>query len=569
VLSYQQLMDIKGHVRMNRTQITEVLNKITDEIEAIADDKIKSIQKTLLNLIEILLAENEELRAENQRLRDENNRLKGEQGKPNIRKQTQGNQNFSSEKERKQKNKKKNKKSKKKNKIKISRIEFCKINKDTLPKDVVFKGHQSVVVQDILITPNNVEFKKEIYYSPSFKKTYTASLPSGYVGEFSPNIKAEIISLYFKSKMTESAIVEYLSDHGIFIGAATVSRFLTGKHEGFHQEKKDIVKAGLLSTQYQQMDDTGARVNGKNYYAHVLCNEFYTSYSTRPNKDRMTIIEILTQGDMQFKFNGIAFSRMQAMALPEKYLKQLQENLNKTNMNRQEIDKLLNTLFPNPKKQQTNRQTILEPAAIAAYQELPHTVKLLLTDDAPQYNQITPYHPLCWVHDGRHYKKLNPIIIMHRKILNDFLEKYWDYYHKLLIYKSAPTAEVADVLSKEFDTLFSTETDYEKLNERIKKTKAKKDQLLLVLQYPEIPLHNNGSELGARDQGRRRDISFHTMNEKGTESKDTFMTIAQTARKLTVNFFHYIRDRLEKKFAMPSLASMILEQSNYAGLKIP
>lgn len=560
-------MDIKGHVRMNRTQITEVLNKITGEIEAIADDKIKSIQKTLLNLIEILLVENEELRAENQRLRDEINRMKGEQGTPNIRKQTQGNQNFSSEKERKQKNKKKNKKSKKKNKIKISRFEICKINKDTLPKDVIFKGYQSVVVQDILIIPNNIEFKKEIYYSPSLRKTFVAPLPAGYVGEFSPTIKAEIISLYFKSKMTESAILEYLRDHGIFIGSGTVSRCLTDKHENFHQEKKDIVKAGLLSTRYQQMDDTGARVNGKNYYAHVLCNAYYTSYFTRPNKDRMTIIEILTQGDMKFKFNGIAYSRMETMSLPEKYLKQLQENLNKTSMNRQEIDKLLNTLFPHPKKQQTSRQTILESTAIAAYQELPHTVKLLLTDDAPQYNQITPYHPLCWVHDGRHYKKLNPIIIMHRKILNDFLEKYWDYYHKLLIYKSAPTSTAADLLSKEFDILFSSKTDYEKLNERIEKTKTNKEQLLLVLQHPELPLHNNDSELGAREQGRRRDISFHTMNEKGTESKDTFMTIAQTARKLTVNFFHYIRDRLEKKFEMPSLASMILERSNYTGLK--
>src|SRR5262245_7540413 len=125
---------------------------------------------------------------------------------------------------------------------------------------------------------------------------------------------------------------------------------------------------------------------------------------------------------------GIAFSRMEAMSLPGKYLTSLKKNHDEKTMNRQEIDALLSSLFPNPKKQKTNRQTILESTAIAAYQELPYAVKLLLTDDAPQYNQITLYHPLCWVHDGRHYKKLNPIIIMHRKILNDFLEKYWDYY---------------------------------------------------------------------------------------------------------------------------------------------
>jgi hypothetical protein len=36
------------------------------------------------------------------------------------------------------------------------------------------------------------------------------------------------------------------------------------------------------------MDDTSARANGKNYYDHILCNEFYTAYFTRPNKDRMS-----------------------------------------------------------------------------------------------------------------------------------------------------------------------------------------------------------------------------------------------------------------------------------------
>ena len=65
--------------------------------------------------------------------------------------------------------------------------------------------------------------------------------------------------------------------------------------------------------------------------------------------------------------------------------------------------------------------------------------------------------------------------------------------------------------------------------------------------YPELPLHNNGSELGARDQARRRDISFHTMSDAGTEAKDTFMTLSQTAKKLAVNFYQYVKDRITKK----------------------
>jgi len=542
---------------MDRTLLKATLDKLSEDIESITEEKIKSIQRTLLNLLEAMISENDQLRAENQQLRDEINRLKGEQGKPNIRKQTRENQNFSSENERNGNRKKKKKKQRKKNKISIDRVEFCTLDKNQLPPDAVFKGYYPVVVQDIIIKTDNIEFKKAIYYSPSLKKTFVAPLPTGYQGEFGPHIKAEIISIYYKSKMTELSIVDYLKDHGILIGKGTVSRFLTDHHEQFHLEKKEIVQEGLLSSGYQQMDDTSARVKGKNYYAHILCNEFYTAYFTRPHKDRLTILSILTQGDMRFKINQAALARMKAMHLPEKFLNAFRQGYLESDMNRREIDALLNAWFPGSRKYLTHRLIILEAAAITAYQELPHAVKLLMTDDAPQYNQVTAYHALCWVHDGRHYKKLNPIVIRHRILLNNFIEQYWAYYKKLLLYKATPTAATAEVLSQEFDDLFSTKTDYEQLNERIQKTKEKKDQLLLALQFPEIPLHNNASELGARDQSRRRDISFHTINEKGTEAKDTFMTIAQTARKLTINFFQYICDRISQKNKMASLASLI------------
>ena len=548
---------------MNRTEIKVVLEKLTQDVESIVDENVKSIQKGLLNLIELLVTENDQLKKENQQLRDEVSRLKGEQGKPNIRKQTQINQNFSSEKERRQnrnKEKKKRKSKNKKNRITINRVEYSELDKTQLPPDAIFKGYKSVVVQDVIIRTDNIKFKKAVYYSPSLRKTFLAPLPNGYEGEFGPNIKALTISLYHKSKMTEPNIVAFFKDHEIVIGAATVSRFLTDNHDVFHAEKRDIVTAGLLSTNYQQMDDTGARVNGKNHYAHVLCNGFFTAYFTRPHKDRLTILKILAQENLTFQFNECAFTLMEKMKLPFKTL-ELFKNYNLQNMNQQQIDKILVELFPNPKKHQTSRQIILEASAIAAYRQLPHAVDILLTDDAPQYNQIAENHALCWVHDGRHYKKLNPIIYLHRKQLDNFLDQYWEYYRKLLAYQEAPTQKDAESLSCEFDELFATKVDYEQLNDRIEKTKKKKNSLLVCLKYPEIPLHNNESELGTRDQARRRDASFQTINQKGTESKDTFMTITQTAKKLVVNSYHYIFDRVSKKFEMPSLASLITQIS--------
>lgn len=150
---------------------------------------------------------------------------------------------------------------------------------------------------------------------------------------------------------------------------------------------------------------------------------------------------------------------------------------------------------------------------------------------------------------------------MNKDKLDDFLEQYWDYYAKLLEYKENPTQNKAEELSEEFDELFSTQTGYEALDDRIAKTKAKKVELLLVLKYPELPLHNNNSEHGARVEKRKQDVSLHTITDEGTKSKDTFLTIAQTAKKLGVSAYEYILDRVSKQFNMPSLASLIREQS--------
>ena len=54
-------------------------------------------------------------------------------------------------------------------------------------------------------------------------------------------------------------------------------------------------------------------------------------------------------------------------------------------------------------------------------------------------------------------------------------------------------------METEFDELFSTETRYEELDKRIALTKKKKEELLLVLRFPEIPLHNNPAELALRE----------------------------------------------------------------------
>jgi len=348
-----------------------------------------------------------------------------------------------------------------------------------------------------------------------------------------------------------------LQTHGIFISSCTVSRILTEDKDAYHEEKQEIVKTGLASSPPKQLDDTGARVKGKNHFVHILCNSGFTAYFTRPHKDRLTLLEILAMGPLSFKINQLSYALMKRMNLSEKSLKLLKAQDFEETLNREELAALLENLFPDSTKHIKSRKIILEASAIVAYQALPHALSMILTDEAPQFNEITEFIGSCWIHEGRHYKKLTPCLLWNQIQVDAFLKKFWKYYHELLEYKKSPNAKKTKRLSKKFDVLFSEKTGYDALDKRISMTKSRKDSLLLVLQYPELPLHNNASELGARAQARKRDISLHTMSPKGTEAKDTFMTIVETAKKQGVNVYHYLYDRITQKHELPSLANLI------------
>jgi FtsZ-binding cell division protein ZapB len=529
--------------------------------DEISDKKAAETIRILLQIIEILYEENQALKAELQKMRDELNKLKGEQGQPKFPSIKKKQSDISSENERKSLNPPSKTKSKEKlSKIKIDFTEVCKVDPLILPEDAEFKGYQTVVVQEISINTKNTAYKKEIYYSPSQHQTFIGKLPKGIEGEFGSELKSLIITLKHASNMSEPKIHEFLENVGINISPATISRILTKNNDVFRCEKADIFKAGLSSTVYQQIDDTGAKVNGNNHYAQILCNPFYTAYFTIPSKDRLSILDLL-QGSKPriYLFNEEAFTLMESFRLPDKMISKIRNAVLNTMLDEKQMQQLMGEIFFHPNKGKIYRTRIMEAAAIAAYHnqtEFP-IVQVLLSDDAPQFKQLTGEQALCWVHDGRNYKKLEPIVPMYKKELENFRSRYWEYYRKLLLFKECPTQEKAEKLTDDFDVLFSTKTNYQTLNDRIEKTKEKKFELLLVLKYPELPLHNNDAELGARAQVRKRDVSLHTITEEGTKASDSFSTIVQTAKKLGVSVYDYFNDRVSKSFKMPSLAEMI------------
>jgi len=537
------------------------------DLNSIADDRARELVRQLLNLLEEVMTDLRVAHAENQRLRDEINLLKGEQGRPTIKSnqpQPPSTDHSSEQERRKPKGWSKGRKI---DRIAIDREQIVQVDPDCLPPDAQFKGYEDVVVQDVVFRPDNILFHKEKFYSPSQHQTNLASLPQGYHGQFGPGLKSLALVFYYGAQMSEPKVAELLRSVGVQISDGQVSNLLIKDHTVFHAEKAALYQTGLASSPWQHLDDTSTRVNGQNGYCHIVCNPLYTAYFTTATKDRLTVLDVLTHHrPRRFLVNAEALAVLEAGGLSAVRRRQVAQLPGETIMEDATMQAVLEAHLPGLGPQQ--RRWILDATAVAAYHadlEFP-VVRLLVCDDAPQFTLVTEELALCWVHEGRHYKKLLPYIPRHRALVEDFVQRFWTYYDQLLAYRERPTLAEAVRLEGEFEALFATITGYAALDERIAKTGAKKGCLLMVLTRTEIPLHNNPAELGARARVRKRDVSFGPRTREGAKAWDTFMTLAETATKLGVSFYHYIHDRVSGLYQIPALADTIEERAKSLNL---
>ncbi len=534
------------------------------DLTQIEDEKMRELVGSLLNIIEDLSVNVRRLQNENQRLRDEVNHLKGEQGKPKI-KPNKPLSTHSSEKERHQP--KKHQKKSKRAEIKIDRQEVLKVDPSILPVDAEFKGHHENLMQEIMLCTDNVLFLREKYHSPSEGKTYLAPLPAGYSGDFGPNLRAQVLILYYACQMTEPKIAVWLEQVGIKISDGTISNMLIKGHEIFHQEESASYVASLEGSPYQHIDDTGTRVNGKNWYCHIVDSLLATHYQTTSSKSRLNVIDVLRNGQTpKFRWNNEALKIMKALKVPQYALKKLQTLPENQDYEQDFIDDWLAKYLPELNKQK--RPAILAALAIAAYHaqtDYP-IVKLLICDDAGQFKWVTHELALCWIHEGRHYKKLSPAVVYHQQVQERFLQAFWTFYHHLNDYRNDPTPQKTVWLERYFDRLFAPQTGYDALDKLICRTQSHKTQLLMVLSHPEILLHNNPAELGARQRVRKRKISLGPRVADGVKAWDTFMSLAATTKKLGVNFFDYILDRITGVGNIPPLHDLIKAQAQLLNL---
>ena len=524
----------------------------------------------LLNVVERLSADRRELTKEVERLRQQLEQKKKAKttgaGKPDDGQQTNRNSDHSSEKHRRDREQKPRPAQDRRSfkDLPIHEVIECPVDPATLPPDAVRMPDESVVVQDIEIKPRNLRFQRQVYYSAAASKFFRGPLPRGYeTGDFGVDLRALILSLKYCGNMSEPKIREFLENFAVQISAGSLSNILTNTATSFEPEYHGVLVAGLSSTPYQQTDDTSARVAGQSWHTHILCNPFYTWYSTRPGKDRLSVLAMLqNQPQPRFRFNPQTLALLrEEFTIPDKWQQSLATWLAQrggdVEYDAPSLKSLLDDWFGGSCQQL--RTAIEQAAAIVAYrwQTSVPVIQVLVCDDAGQFKLLTDHLALCWIHAGRHYERLSPVVPGHARALDNFTERFWDFYAVLQDYRAGPTEAWAAKLCAEFDTLFATRTGYDALDDRIAKTAAKKDALLTVLSHPAVPLHNNASELGARVSARRRDVSLHSRSPRGARAMDIFTTLVQTCKKLSLSAYAYFHAHLRKTLPLPSLATYI------------
>ena len=186
---------------------------------------------------------------------------------------------------------------------------------------------------------------------------------------------------------------------------------------------------------------------------------------------------------------------------------------------------------------------------------------VIVSDGAGQFRIAE--HALCWVHAERLIHKLDTVCTAHVQATERIRARIWRLYKDLKAYRQAPTRRRARQLECRFDAIFSTETGFVTLDRLLARLRAQKEELLMVLTRPDIPLHTNGSENDIRCQVTRRKISAGTRSDAGRDARDAFLGLMKTCAKQAISFWDYLGDRLGvlEAPAVQSLAALVRQHA--------
>jgi hypothetical protein len=380
-------------------------------------------------------------------------------------------------------------------------------------------------------------------------RTIVAPLPGGTCGHFGPNLRRFVLMQYHQGQTTLPRLTALLHSVSVSISKREVQRLLTKKQQGFLDEARDVLRAGLEASPWVSVDDTGARHKAKNGFCTQIGNDWFTWFGTRSSKTRLNFLDLLRAGHCDYVLNDAAFGYLSSRGLAAPVIARLAEAGETRFADQAAWQAHLNRLgIVSPAK--TGLALIQDPVQIAtegaqwgsihAHGFLPDAV--LLSDDAGQF--AVGRHALCWVHAERLVHKLDTFTDLHRAAQQHIRKLIWNFYADLKVYRANPSKSRRVVLRARFDRIFRHRTGFVTLDRLLKRLHANKAELLMVLDRPEIPLHTNGSENDIRCQVTRRKVSSGTRSDAGRDCRDAFLGLAKTCAKHAVAFWDYLGSRL-------------------------
>jgi hypothetical protein len=513
-----------------------------------------SAVSTLIDLLEQQSVTIQQQAEQIQLLKDEIARLKGQKPKPKIK---------PSKLENTPKKKKKSSSGKRAGSQKREKTpdlvihEHIRIPPEIIPKGSVFKDLQPYTVQGIKIHSYNTRYLLERWQTPDGTHI-VGKLPRDVQGHYDATLKTYILYQHNHCQVTQPLLLEQLREWGVDISAGQLNRILTEQKDIFHREKDDILSAGLKVSDYVNVDDTGARHNGKNGYCTHIGNELFAWFQSTDSKSRINFLGLLRTGPADYVINKEALEYMNNQGLAKSVLHLLQNDSKK---HFSDVDQwhahLQNLKIDNHR----HIKIAAEGALIGSllHHGLPKSL-VIVSDDAGQFNILN--HALCWIHAERTLNKLIAPNEEKRIILEEVRMQVWDLYKDLKAYKISPDETKKIEIENRFDVIFGQKTEYQMLNLALKRLDENKSELLMVLERPEIPLHNNLSESDIREYVKRRKISGSTRSELGRRCRDTFTSLKKTCRKLNISFWDYLIDRLSNRNVIPPIPEMIIRYAN-------
>jgi hypothetical protein len=413
-----------------------------------------------------------------------------------------------------------------------------------IPPGSIFKGHEPFLVQDLMISAKATCYLRERWITPD-GRTIVAPLPEGIEGHFGPELRRFVLMQYHQGQSTMPRLLAFLRSLGISISKRQLVRLLNEKHEAFIAEAQDILRAGLQTSSWVSVDDTGARHAGKNGFCTQIGNDWFTWFRTRSSKSRMNFLDLLRAGHADYVLNAAAYGYMREHGLPAAAIALLAAGLQRRFADQAawlaHLDRLgFNALKAMPDPVQIATEGALW-GSVQAHEFLCDAV--ILSDDAGQFK--VGRHALCWVHAERLVHKLDTFNDKHRAAQTRVRGLIWDYYADLKAYQLKPSERRARALRTRFDRIFLRPTGFATLDRLLARLHANKAELLMVLERPQIPLHTNGSENDIRCHVTRRKISAGTRSDVGRDCRDAFLSLAKTCDKLGVAVWDFLGSRLK------------------------